>query len=38
MYIYNMSVCMYVCRVLKCVGGITYAHAQSLFWAVKIDL
>ena len=29
---------MYVCRVLKCVGGITYAHAQSLFWAVKTDL
>ena len=29
---------MYVCRVLKCVGGVTYAHAQSLFWAVKTDL
>ena len=29
---------MYVCRVLKCVGGITYTHAQSLFWAVKTDL
>ena len=36
----GMSVCMSVdvCRVLKCVGGITYAHAQSLFWAIKTDL
>ena len=33
---FGMSV--YVCRVLKCVGGITYAHAQSLFWAVKTGL
>ena len=30
--------CRYVCRVLKCVGGLTYAHAQSQFWAVKTDL
>ena len=22
---------------VKCVGGITYAHAQSQFWAVKTD-
>ena len=38
--IYNyvgMLVCRYVCHVLKCIGGITYAHAQSLFWAVKTD-
>ena len=34
-YIY---VCRYVCLVLKCVGGITYAHAQCQFWAVKTDL
>ena len=32
------SVGQYVCRVLKCVGGITYAHSQSQFWAVKTDL
>ena len=30
-------ICRYVCHVLKCVGGITYAHAQSQFWAVKTD-
>ena len=30
-------ICRYVCRVL-CVGGITYAHAQSQFWAVKTDM
>ena len=29
--------CRYVCRVLKCLGGITYVHAQSQFWAVKTD-
>ena len=37
-YIY---LCMYVCRVQKCVGGIMWpkhAHAQSQFWAVKTDL
>ena len=32
------SVGRYVCRVPKCVGGITCAHAQSHFWAVKTDL
>ena len=33
-YIYvGMSV---VCQI-NCVGGITYAHAQSQFWAVKND-
>ena len=32
------SVGRYVCRVPKCVGGITCAHAQSQFWAVKTDL
>ena len=39
-YIY-MSVGRYVCRVQKCVGGITWpkcAHAQSQVWAVKTDL
>ena len=36
-YIY-MLVGRYVCRVPKCVGGITCAHAQSHFWAVKTDL
>ena len=30
--------CRYVCRVPKCVGGITCVHAQSQFWAVKTDL
>ena len=30
-------ICQYVCRVRKCVGGITYVHAQSQFWAVKTD-
>ena len=34
----EILVCRYVCRVLKCVGGITYAHAQSHFWAVKTNL
>ena len=29
---------MYVCCVLKCVGGITCVHAQSQFWVVKSDL
>ena len=33
-YIY-MSVCL---SCLKCVGGVTYAHAQSQFWAEKTDL
>ena len=29
--------CRYVCRVLKCVGGITYAHRilKVTFWALK---
>ena len=35
LYIY---VGRYVCRVPKSVGGITCAHAQSPFWAVKTDL
>ena len=30
-------ICRYVCRVLECVGGITCAHAQSQFWAVKTE-
>ena len=30
--------CRYVRHVLKCIGGITYAYAQSQFWAVKTDL
>ena len=34
----DIYICRYVCHVLKCVGGITYAHAQSQFWAVKTDL
>ena len=29
-----MSVCL---SCPKCVGGITFAHAQSQFWAVKSD-
>ena len=32
---------VYVCRVPKCVGGITWpnhAHAQSPFWEVQTDL
>ena len=29
---------MCVCRLPKCIGGITCAHAQSQFWAVKTDL
>ena len=36
--VFNRDFGMYVCLVIKCVGGITYAHAQSLFWAVKTDL
>ena len=38
--IYIMSVCMYVYRGPKSVGGITWAkraHAQSQYWAVKSD-
>ena len=31
----DIYICWYVCRIL---GGITYAHAQSQFWAVKTDL
>ena len=31
-YIY---ICRYVCRVLICVGGIKYAHAQSQFLGSK---
>ena len=34
----SQSVSRYVCCVPKCVGGITCAHAQSQFWAVKTDL
>ena len=32
------SVGRYVCRVPKCVGGITCVNAQSHFCAVKTDL
>ena len=32
------SVGRYVCRVPKCVGGITCAHAKKSFLAVKTDL
>ena len=32
-----VSVGRYVCRVPKCVGGITCVHAQSQFRAVKTD-
>ena len=37
----GQSVGRYVCRVQKCVGGITWpkrAHAQSQIWVVKNDL
>ena len=35
-YIY-IYICACVCRGPKSVGGITCAHAQSQYWAVKSD-